>query len=131
MERSEAMSRMGVLTKPRRPSNRRRVPERDVLRAVLDLLAVKRIWHRRMNTGAVKAEGRFFRFGSPGMSDVLVILRLRANVFWPLWLEVKTRSGIQNENQVLFEREVLAAGHSYLIVREVDELVAWLKERNL
>jgi len=132
------------------------VAERDVLRACLDLLAVKHIWHRRMNTGAVKAEGRFFRFGSVGMADVLALPTLACGAsccppppdeddraLWemrhcqkaqalPLWLECKaSKGGKQSETQRAFQAEVEAEGHAYLVVRDSSELENWLRGRGL
>lgn len=149
------MSRLTALTRPRRPGNRPKIRERDVLRTVLDLLAVKKIWHRRMNTGAVKAEGRFFRFGSVGMADALALPKSPCGagccprpaeeddaVLWelrhcqaqhpvPLWIECKSPGGRQSEAQRAFQAEVEAEGHSYLLVSDIDDLAAFLRERGL
>jgi hypothetical protein len=117
---------------------RGKIAERDVLKACLDLLAVKKIWHRRMNTGAVKDGKRFFRFGSPGMADVLAIAqgkRLRGSTcYWkfaPLWVECKAPGGKQSIAQEIFQEEVVREGHAYLLVKDVDELADWLKARGL
>lgn len=121
---------------------RKRTPESGVLKACLDLLAVHKIWHCRMNTGAVKDGIRFFRFGKKGMADILAVPRLslehNANPFanvsgtaWfatPLWIEAKADRGKQTEDQIAFEKEVSMAGHHYLVVRDVNTLSAWLKE---
>jgi hypothetical protein len=45
--------------------------ESEIQKAILQYLAARRILAWRMNTGAVKTETRFFRFGSPGMADIL------------------------------------------------------------
>ncbi|MBQ3327312.1 MAG: hypothetical protein IJG86_06020 [Clostridia bacterium] len=57
----------------------RSIPERDVVKAVLNFFAPDRnisVWRR--NTGAVTADyanrKRFIRFGQPGMSDVWGII---------------------------------------------------------
>ncbi len=53
-------------------------PEKAVLSACLQLLAVhpKVAWAVRMNTGAWKTEdGRYIKFGSKGMSDIIGQLR--------------------------------------------------------
>lgn len=112
--------------------SKQKVPESGVLRACLDLLAAEGIWHCRMNTGAIKTGARFFRFGTPGMADIL------ASVFTPqqapavrpifLWIEVKNpQNGKQSEFQHQFQREVEAAGHTYLLINDVSKLQEWIK----
>lgn len=123
-----------------RAPGRSKVPESGVLRACLDLLAAEKIWHRRWNTGAVKAGKRFFRFGEPGDADILA-LPMIANTwcdycagdleFQPLWIECKSDSGKQTKEQKEFELEVMNVGHKYLLVRDVDTLRNWLKERGV
>ncbi len=48
-----------------------------------------------------------------------------------LWIECKSDSGKQREAQIEFEREVTAAGHHYLLVRDVDTLRDWLRARGV
>lgn len=136
---------------------KQKVPESGVLRACLDLLAAEKIWHERRNVGAVKNGNRFIRFGVPGTADILAIPLVtvelicdadepdtakswlvrwvagaRFNLWkWkqprPLWIECKSDTGKQTEKQAEFEREAKKAGHAYLLVRDSDELKAWLK----
>lgn len=49
----------------------------------------------------------------------------------PLWIECKSDSGTQRPAQKDFQQAVEAAGHSYLLVRDVNELVDWLKQRGV
>lgn len=56
----------------------RDIPEREVVKAVLNVLALNRnirVWRR--NTGALPADNgkRFIRFGVPGMSDIFGIIQ--------------------------------------------------------
>jgi len=111
-------------------------PEGSVLRACLDLLAAERIWHCRMNTGALKVDKRFFRFGKKGMADILSTPWIfeRCDDSWsirPLWIEAKAAKGRQTEDQAEFEREVSEQGHHYLLVRDVDTLKSWLIEHGV
>lgn len=125
---------------------RGKVAERDVLRAVTDLLSAKKIWWRRMNTGAVKDGKRFFRFGSVGMADVLALPAVKYRIqahpkgadLWaeteklaPLWVECKRPGGKQSIAQEIFQEEVVREGHSYLLVSDVAQLEEWLRARNL
>lgn len=114
---------------------RKRTPESGVLRACMDLLAVHKIWHCRMNTGAVKDGKRFFRFGKKGMADILALpkSKIRCNDdYWitqeVLWIEAKADGCKQSDAQIDFEKEVSMQSHHYLVVRDVNTLSAWLKE---
>lgn len=52
-------------------------PERDILAACLQLLAVhpKVAWAARQNTGGMALEGRFVKFGMTGAADITGMLR--------------------------------------------------------
>jgi hypothetical protein len=123
--------RIQILSKVSAP----KVPESGVLKACLDLLAAEKIWHRRWNTGAVKAGKRFFRFGEPGDADILALLPKEKTTFHThspvLFIECKSDSGRQTKEQWLFEAEVKGQGHEYLLVRDVDTLRDWLKEKGI
>lgn len=56
---------------------KRRTPESIALAAVLEALRLDRrvAWFARMNTGAVRTEDRFIRFGTPGLADVIGFLK--------------------------------------------------------
>lgn len=115
-----------------------RTPEGAVLKAVTDLLTAENIWWMRCQTGAHVLENngrkRMFRAGRPGMADLLALPDQYAagrdhfgalcdeRHIVPTWIEVKAPNGRQSEAQRLFEREVTAEGHRYLLVRDVSEL---------
>ena len=112
-------------------------PEASVQRAVMDLLAAERIFAIRMNTGAFKDGKRFVRFGLKGMADILAFPQAKHQVgpngspWWlphPLWLEIKAPTGKQSPEQKSFQEQVEAQGHSYLVARSSDDVLAWLKE---
>jgi len=54
-----------------------RVKEADIQRLILDWLTANKIWHMRLNTGAMagvhKGKKWFVRFGKPGMADILAM----------------------------------------------------------
>ena len=54
-----------------------RTPESIALAAVLEALRLERrvAWFARMNTGAIRADDRFIRFGTPGLADVIGFLK--------------------------------------------------------
>ena len=113
-------------------------PEGAVLDAVLDYLAAIRVTAWRMNTGAVKLDQRFVRFGVAGFSDILAIPTVRGlfkgiPCSWtaPWFIEVKRATGRQSAEQKSFERQVKDAGAEYFIVRSVEEMEAVLKKNGV
>lgn len=105
-------------------------PEGQILKAIMEYLAARRILHFRMNTGAMVSESkgkkRFMRFGSVGMADILAFPTW-SGVPVPYWFEVKTEKGKQAESQKLFEGLVTAEGHQYFVVRSVEDVEAALR----
>lgn len=106
-------------------------PEQQILNSILDYLAMRKIWHRRMNTGAVISEyngkKRMIRYGSVGMADVLAVTDSDCSEYpfshklvW--WLEVKTPTGKQSDAQREFEIEVGTQGHKYFVVRSIEDV---------
>lgn len=121
-----------------------KTPEGYVQSAILELLALERIWHVRLNSRTVMLPGRGGRmrpvfFGAPGMADILctpwVALpnqprepgRVLATVTGILWIECKSETGRQSDDQKAFEQSVTEAGHFYLLARSVDDVLAWLE----
>jgi len=95
-------------------------PESAVLKMALDYLAAKHIWAMRCNTGAVKTDNRFFRFGIPGMADVLALVPMQG-LFMPVWIECKA-NGRQSLLQKSFEDHVLNQGMKYFLIRDLEGL---------
>src|SRR5690348_12228433 len=102
--------------------------------AILDWLAAERIWHIRLNTGAMagshKGKKWFVRFGRPGMADILAIKYIKTaygDSHHVNWLECKTPNGRLSPAQREFCREVSEQGHNYYILRSLDEAIAILK----
>ena len=113
-------------------------PEGMILDAVLDYLAAEHITAFRCNTGAVKIDERFVRFGTPGFSDILAVVTVSGKfkgfpVQWvePFFLECKSEKGRQSAEQRSFERQVKDAGAQYFIVRSVDELEEILRKHGV
>lgn len=118
---------------------RQRTPESYVLSAVLDILAVSRIYAIRLNTFSTRMpNGRMVstHSGGPGTADVLAFPNVAPNAAqvvkaWsirPLWIECKSASGKQSPEQKRFQADVEVRGHSYLIARGSDDVLRWLKE---
>lgn len=91
--------------------------ERDTQKAILQYLALKKVLAYRMNTGAIKTEGRFFRFGSPGMADVVAFTPQSV-----IWIEVKGSKGRQSPEQVAFQKRHENLGHVYILARDLSDV---------
>lgn len=122
------------------------VSEREVLDSCLEWLAMKRLPHFRINSGAMKGEHNgkkryvpFVRIFIPGegytergMSDICALIRT-----WPVAgggltprfvaIEVKRPGEHSTLEQVQFQKAVRAAGHLAFEVHSVDELEAMLR----
>lgn len=115
-------------------------PEAQIQAAIIDYLAVERIWHKRMNSGAVvsqyKGKSRMIRYGEAGMADILATPMFKRTdgvhivvmkFIVPLWIEVKTAKGKQTEAQELFQKEVESQGHFYIIARSIEDVRNFLE----
>jgi len=112
------------------------MPERDLLKAVLDYLAAEHVLAFRMAVGATTVGNRFFRWGTPGMADVIAFPRVwifapfPGHAHWEagpvLWLETKTAKGKQSPLQRSFQLQVEEYGHRYAIIRSLDDLISAL-----
>jgi hypothetical protein len=96
---------------PRQPK------EAEIQRTILDWLAAKRIFHYRQNTGAVRAEDRFFRFGTPGSPDIVAVIGGRY-----IGIEVKAPRGVQSPAQREFEGRLRTAGGVYVLARSLEDV---------
>ncbi len=100
----------------------KKITESVLQRAVLDYLAYLSnsipLYFFRSAAGQVKTEqGRMFKTGKPGCPDISVILRGRY-----IGLEIKTTTGRQSTFQKQAEKEIIAAGGEYHIIRCIDDL---------
>ena|SRR5271163_478836 len=109
-------------------------PEGIILNSILEYLAVRRIWCRRMNTGAIEVDKRFFRYGSVGMADILCTptawVTINGVTFGRIsvvWIEVKTAKGKQSPAQVAFQKEVESEGHGYVVARSIEDVDNYLR----
>ena len=95
-------------------------PERDVLAAIVEFLPYAKIvaWWARMNTGAVKVDDRFVRFGFKGCSDI--IGQLRDGRF--LAIEVKKIGAGPTEDQVEFLAKVQRANGVAFVAHSLDDV---------
>jgi hypothetical protein len=104
----------------------RGVRENQVLNAVDEYLALKRIPHYRINSGALKTpRGQLIRFGSKGMSDFYAIGPDGISV----WIECKRpKGGRLSEAQKEFLDCINRNGGVGIVVNSVESLELQLKE---
>lgn len=116
-------------------SSRKATPEGQILRSILDYLAVRKVWAMRMNTGSIvstyKGKTRMMKFGRPGCADILAMPRTVVGEIGaldprPVWIEVKAPKGVQSDLQKDFQAEVEAEGHRYIVARSIDDVAAVL-----
>ena len=92
--------------------------ETDIQRAILEYLALRKVFHWRNNSGAYKtATGGFIRYGTLGSPDIMCCVN--GNL---VGLEVKQPGGRQSDHQKAFEAGLLAAGGRYHVVHSIDEV---------
>ena len=93
--------------------------ETDILKKTLSELCKKYagrgLFYRR-NTGAMKKDEFFIRFGLPGMADIGGILAGAA-----FEIEIKTEKGEQSDAQKNWQRAVERAGGIYILTRSADD----------
>lgn len=96
--------------------------EGDVQKAIMDLLAAKRIFAIRINTVNIHIGSRYLRAHSagPGLADILAFVNP------PLWIEVKSETGKQSAEQKSFEQYVTEQGHKYIIARSTEDVLEQL-----
>lgn len=113
-----------------------KVSESNVQKACTDLLSAKKCLWFRMNAGDRLAEynGKKYRIRghAKGTADLMAFVYFpRQGRSTALFLEIKSPTGRQTPEQKAFERDVLGRGMCYLLIRSIDELIAWFQERGL
>lgn len=96
--------------------------ESDIQRAIIDLLAARRIFYWRNNSGAWKVENRFIRFGQPGSPDIFCLYKGKC-----YGIEVKNEKGKQSDLQQAWEISFQFAGGIYILARKVEDVESILK----
>lgn len=103
--------------------------EHQIQKAIVQLLSYCGVMHWATPNGGIRDKvtaSKLKREGViPGVSDLII---LQNSSRGPLFVEVKTSKGRQNENQVKFQEDVERLGYRYLIWRSVDDCDRWIKE---
>ena len=90
-----------------------------LVRTCLVFLDARRIFAWHNNTGALKVDNRFVRFGKVGSPDIIAVVR---GQFWGI--ECKCGQDKLTSGQVEFSRRLLDAGGRFLLVWDtIDRLV--------
>lgn len=98
--------------------------ESEIQRTILQYLEIRGIFHWRNNTGALKSDTRFVRFGHKGSSDIVGVLPGGRALF----IEVKRRTGRLTEAQKEFIARAHMAGALAFEARSVEEVDRRLRE---
>lgn len=124
-------------TQPAKPHKTRTAPEvlapqmaeRDILKAILDYLAARKILAWRQNCGAIpatyKGRQRFIRYGQPGQADICGILSPSGRY---LAIEVKSAKGKVSDLQALHLELVRSQGGVAGVCRSVEDVAELLRE---
>lgn len=107
-----------------RKRGRLATPERDILAGCLQLLNVhpKVAWAERMNTGAMKLDDRYVKFGFPGLSDIIGQLKTGQM----LAVECKREGKLPTSDQNRFLFVVNNSGGFACWVDSIDKLTKLL-----
>jgi hypothetical protein len=95
-------------------------PHTALVNVCLEYLTRSGVWARKMNTGSFIAKsGHLVKAAFPGCSDIIGILGPTGRFFA---IEVKTGRGELNDDQVIFEADVLDEGGIFITARSLDDL---------
>ena len=107
--------------------------ENATTRACLDWLALRGAFAWRNNTGAIRTDKRFIRYGHTGSPDILGVLAcgtfIGVEVKAPLGPKGGKSGREQSKEQREFEREVVKRGGVYVVAHGLDDLIAAVEGR--
>jgi len=78
--------------------------------------SIMRIWSN--NTGAIKTEERFIKFGLKGSADILGILFDGKFIA----IEIKVGRDRQSKDQIKFENMIIRFGGIYILARSISDV---------
>jgi hypothetical protein len=96
--------------------------ESEIQRFCLDALKQLGIFCMRLNSGKVKVRGAWMNLAPVGTADIVAYPEKSL----PVWLEIKQVKGEQRDAQVTFQEKVTSLGHSYYVIKSVDEVMELL-----
>lgn len=92
--------------------------EHEIQSAILEWLKLKRIFHWRNNSGAMKKGAHFVKFGTVGSPDIFA---LHKGVL--IGIEVKKPRGRISLKQVEFGQALIDSGGHYIIAYDLQVVV--------
>lgn len=96
--------------------------EKLTQQAILEYLTLKKVFHYRQNSGALKTKTGFYRFCS--MNGVPDIVAVKDGVYYAI--EVKDKKGKQQTSQVQFQKRIERAGGVYILAKSIDDVMVIL-----
>ena len=111
--------------------------ERDVLRACLDYLKLRGVFHFRVNNAGIfnQKSGGYFHHGMLGISDIIAVLPQIIEIHGEkvtqgviCCIEVKSPTGKTSTHQDAFLGQINRLGGLGVVVRSVDDLKKALDE---
>jgi hypothetical protein len=99
--------------------------ESGIQRQILDYLNLRKVWHRRMNSGATRMNGRVVYYGAKGLPDIFA----RTHAGSIIWIEVKADKGKQNDDQKTWQEDAERFGDVYILARSLDDVRALFEPR--
>ena len=98
--------------------------EAELQNSIMEWLDLHKVFHWRNNTGALKTENRFIKFGYKGSPDIICVY---GGQF--IGIECKSPKGKQNENQKEFQKKLEKAGGTYLLVKNIDTVILYFEDQ--
>lgn len=101
--------------------------ESDLQRTILEYLDLKRIFHYRSNTGAIKfsrpdGKGQFVKFGVRGQADIVCCIKGQF-----VAIECKAEDGEQTLAQKEWQAGLERAGGFYILARKLEDVTEVLE----
>lgn len=94
----------------------------DAIRLALGAVPGLVLWRNNIGTAEIRGCPVKFGVGNPGGADLIGIYNGRFTA-----VEIKTPTGRQSPEQKRFENLVISRGGEYVILRSVDDAIAWVK----
>lgn len=101
--------------------------ETQIQKNCLDWLKIMGFMSWRQNNGGRWMGDRYIpTAGRKGVADIIILHNKTS-----IWLEIKSETGRQSEDQIKFQQDVEKSGNVYLLVRSLKELQDRFKSMQL
>lgn len=96
---------------------KKKSPEHDIQTAIFQYLSLKKIFCWRNNTGAIKTQHGFLRFGAVGSPDIFAVREGKI-----YGIEVKSEAGKLSPGQQDWGERFSSSGGVYIVARSIDDV---------